>query len=345
MGDEIRERRFNAEHFRRLRRRLDAESTFCRLADSLLYSNNFEEAIKVADHLIEIAPEHFHAHTVRGLALIELGHPADGIAALDSLLATDDCHALLIAASRIREIGHHRSANRYLDRVAALQPESRALWVERTLLPIDEGELDAATACAARVETLPGGSLAGRLLAARVTAVTQPLRVGLGMIGTAVEPEDFEREKPLHLEAIAEILTVSARTFGPRYLSGGLAKLQDLFVELLDDGVIGNVLTEFLIDNAKNGFAGPLAEWETALDAIDSAVANRSECRIPVEMLRAAVTGCRSAWVVVERGEPGWTSAGEELDSRRLEGGFGWARHETGAVRPRRRLNRRRVRR
>ena len=136
MGDEIRERHFNAEHFRRFRRRLDAEtdllaelfenntfshrgdivgfeledysraseelryfashhpdseSTFCRLADSLLYSNNFEEAIKVADHLIEIAPEHFHAHTVRGLALIELGHPADGIAALDSLLATDDC--------------------------------------------------------------------------------------------------------------------------------------------------------------------------------------------------------------------------------------------------------------
>ena len=83
---------------------------------------------------------------------------------------------------------------------------------------------------------------------------------------------------------------MSTRNFGPRYLSGGLAKLQDLFVELLDDGVIGNVLTEFLIDNAENRFPGPLAEWETALDAIDSTVANRSECRIPVEMLRAAVT-------------------------------------------------------
>ncbi len=268
----------------------DSEFTYCRLADSLLYANNFEEAIEIADHLIEITPEHFHAHTVRGLALIELGHPADGIAALDSLLATDDCHALLIAASRVREIGHHRSANRYLDRVAALQPESRELWVERTLLLIDEGDLDAAFACAARVETLPGGSLLGRLLAARVTAVTQPLRVALGMIGAAVEPDDFEREKPLHLEAIAEILTVSVCNFGPRYLSGGLAKLQDLFVELLDDGVIGKVLTEFLIENAENGFAGPLAEWETALDAIDSAVAKRSECRIPVEMLRAAVT-------------------------------------------------------
>ena len=264
-------------------------SAHCRLADSLLYSEDFEDAIKVADHLIAIAPEHFHAHCVRGKALIELGRLEDGIAALDSLLSTDDCHSLLVAASRVREIGQHAPATRYLDRVAELQPENRALWIERTRLLIDEGDFDTAATCAAKLATLAGGVLVGRLLAARATAATQPLKVALDRIGAAVEREEFEREEPLHLEATVGILTTSARHFGPQYLAEGLAKLQEQFADLLDDGVIGNILTDFLIENVGNGFTGSLAEWETALDGIYSSVANRPDCHIPVEMLRAAV--------------------------------------------------------
>ena len=40
-------------------------STHCWLADTLLNTGDFEEAIDVADHLIELDPEHFHAHCLR----------------------------------------------------------------------------------------------------------------------------------------------------------------------------------------------------------------------------------------------------------------------------------------
>ena len=55
----------------------------CRLSDSLLFSGEWEEAIDVAERLIEIDPAHSHAHLVRGRALIELGRPAGAVAALD----------------------------------------------------------------------------------------------------------------------------------------------------------------------------------------------------------------------------------------------------------------------
>ena len=57
-------------------------STHCRLADSLLLSGEWEEAIGVAKHLIEIDPAHTHAHYVSGEALIELDRPAEATAAL-----------------------------------------------------------------------------------------------------------------------------------------------------------------------------------------------------------------------------------------------------------------------
>ena len=267
----------------------DSVTTHCWLADSLLFSGDWEEAIDVAEHLIEIDPMHFHAHCVRGSALIKLGRPADAIAVLDELLPTGHCHSLLVAASEVRGIGDYASAGRYLERVAELQPDNRELWIERTRLHIDEGAFDAATESAARIEALPGGSLLGRLLAAQAAAATEPLETALDPLGAVLESEDFESDEVLHLEAIVGSLTVSLRNFGPRYLPQGLTKLRHLLTNLLDETVIGRILTDFLKENADTGFAGSLADWEKALERIASSLANLPDCRIPVEMLQVAV--------------------------------------------------------
>ena len=264
-------------------------STHCWLADSLLNSGEWEEAIDVAEHLIEIDPTHSHADYVRGQALLELGRTEDATVAFDELLHTNDCHSLVYAASSIRGIGDYASAGRYLDRVAELQPDNRRLWIERTRLHIDEGAFDAAAGSAARIESLPGSSLLGRLFAAQAAAATEPLRVALDTLGAVLEPEGFKSNERLHLEATAGILTVSVRSFGPRYLPHGLAKLRGLLTDMLDEGVVGRVLTDFLNENVDGGLAGSLEDWESALGSLASSLSDLPDCRIPVEMLQAAV--------------------------------------------------------
>ena len=267
----------------------DSVSTHCRLADSLLFSGEWEEAAQVAEHLIEIDPAHHHAHYVRGAALIELGRPADAIMAFDDLLPMDGCHSLLLAASSVRGIGDYPAAGRYLARVAELEPRNRELWIERIRLHLDEGAFDAAAESAARLDALPGGALLGRLLAAQTAAAAKPLGVALDMFGAVLEPQDFESDERLCLEAIAGILTASMRAFGPRYLPQGLTKLRGLLTDRIDEGVVGRILTDFLSANVGDDFVGSPADWETAFEEISSSLADLPDCRIPVEMLRAAV--------------------------------------------------------
>ena len=269
--------------------RPDSVSTHCRLADSLLLSGEWEEAVGVAERLIEIDPAHNHAHFVRGEALIELGRPLDAIAAFDELLPASDCHSLLLAASSARGIGDYTSARRYLERVAELQPDHQDLWIERTRLHIDERAFDAAAESAARIEALPDGSLLGRLLAAQAVAATESLSAALHILGTVLEPEDFESDEERHLEATVGILTISLRNFGPRYLPQGLAKLRDLLTDRLEGGVVGRILTDFLKANVDDGFTGSLADWERAMDSLSASLADLPDCRIPVEMLQVAV--------------------------------------------------------
>ena len=286
MGDHRRaseELRQSASH------RPDSVSAHSRLADSLLLSGEWEEAVGVAEHLIEIDPDHSHAHYVRGEALIELGRTADAIAAFDALLPASDCHSLLFAASSVRGVGDHASARRYLERVAELQPDNRELWIERTRLHIDERAFDAAVESAARLEALPGGSLLGRLLAAQAAAATEPLPVALDVLGAVIQPQDFASDERRHLEATAGVLTASVRTFGPRYLPQGLAKLRELLTDRLEGGVIGRTLTDFLSANVGDGFAGSLADWERALEGLTASLADLPDCRIPLEMLQVAV--------------------------------------------------------
>ena len=260
------------------------------LASSLLLSGQRQEAIDVAARLIEIDSMHSRAHYMRGHALIELGRPADAVVAFDELLATSDCHSLLLAASCMAEGGDHVSAHRYLDRVAALEPDNPRLWVERVRLHIDQRDFAAAAESAATIEALPGKSLLGHLFMAQVRAATEPLATALEGLGEVVEPREFKSEEDEHVAAAAGILTSSLRSFGPQHLAEGLAKLRDLMAGQLEGGVIGRVLANFLKENVADGFAGPLDEWEQALEGIATNLADLSDCRIPVEMLRSAVT-------------------------------------------------------
>ena len=108
-------------------------NTFCELSEPLM-----RICIEVKDN----KTQHFrlfveflrHWFTTR-----ELDRPADSIAAYDELLPTGDSRSLLFAAESVREIGDYASAERYLDRVAELQPDNRELWIERTRLHIDRG--------------------------------------------------------------------------------------------------------------------------------------------------------------------------------------------------------------
>ena len=260
------------------------------LASSLLLSGQSHEAIDVAARLIEIDPAYGPAHYVRGRAFIELDRPADAVSAFDELLGTSDCRSLLLAASSIREVGDDVAAHRYLDGIAALQPDNLGLWIGRMRLHVDQRDFAAAAESAAKIEALPGKSLLGRLFMAQVRAATESLTTALEVLGEAVEPREFESEEDGHIAAAAGILTSSLRSFGPQHLPEGLAKLRDLMADQLQGGVIGRVLANFLKENVADGFAGPLDEWEQALEGIATNLADLSDCRIPVEMLRSAVT-------------------------------------------------------
>ncbi len=259
------------------------------LADSLLHSGEWEEAVDVAEHLIDLDAEHFHAYQVLGRALVALNRPEDAVAAFDRLLPTEDCKGLLVAASTVREIGDYASARRYLGRVADLQPGNRDLWTETTRINILEGDFDAATDSATRIAALPGSSLLGRLFAAQAEAATRPLHLALDALGTSLQSEDFKSDDQLHLEAATEILAVSVRSFGPRFLPEGLAKLRSQLGTLADEGMLGRMLTGFLHESVNDGFAGSLPEWETALESLLASLEDLSDCRIPLQMLMAAV--------------------------------------------------------
>ena len=146
-----------------------------------------------------------------------------------------------------------------------------------------------AAGSAARIAALPGGSLLGRLLAAQAAAAAEPLPVALDTLEAAIEPDDFESDELLYIKSAAGILSVSVRSFGPRYLPEGLAKLRDLLTQVPDEGVVSDILTDFLIENVDDGFAGSLEDWERALESLVSSLADSPDCRIPLEMLQVAV--------------------------------------------------------
>lgn len=186
---------------------------------------------------------------------------------------------------RRRAVYQHNAPHAVVD----LEPDDQELWIERSRLCIDQGLFDEAIEGAARVETLPGSSLVGRLLAAEAIAAGSPLDAALDAIGVCVETEDFKGDEELYRDAIVAILTRSVRNFGARYLPEGLVKLRGLFASLLHEGVLGRILTDLLMRDISR-IAGSLEEWESALRKLASSLADMPDCKIPLGMLHAAVT-------------------------------------------------------
>ncbi len=262
--------------------------TYCKLADTLLSTGEYTEAIEVAKHLLQIDPTHYHAYLVCGCALVRLGRSDEAIAAFDELMHANHCPSLLTAASYARRSGDYEASERYLGRVAELDADNPELWIERSRLYIDEGAFEAAVDSAGRVETMPGGFLLGRLFAAEAVAAYRPLDAALGAVGTCIEAEHFKDGVELHQNAIVAILTRSLRNFGPRYLPEGLVKLRSLLESLLHEGVLGGVLTDLLIDNISH-FKGSLDDWDNAIEALASSFADLPDCQIPLKMFHVAV--------------------------------------------------------
>ena len=262
--------------------------THCRLADALLWSGEFREAVDVAAHLLDIDPGHHHAYLVRGGALVELGRPEEAVAAIDKLLSGNKCPYLLTAASYARRSGSYVVAAWYLDRVGEREPENRELWSERFCLYLDQGSIDAAMESAARLERLPGGSLLGRLLGAQAVAARGSLAAALETVGGCIATERFEEYKQLHQQAIVGILSRSVRRFRPRYLPEGLLRLRSLLTGRLQDGVLGGILADLLLEDVRR-FAGSPEEWEDVFEELASVLTDLPDCRIPLEMLHAAI--------------------------------------------------------
>lgn len=172
-------------------------------------------------------------------------------------------------------------------RIAELAPDNLGLWVQRAELAIERDAFEAAREHAARLEELPDGSLVSRLFAAQAVAASRPLTVALDALGS-VDAATYKRGEQLHRRTIVALLTVSLRKFGPRHLPDGLTKLRDLLGCLLEEGILGAILTDFLIESVE-GLAGALQDWEVAMDCIASSLEDLGDCRIPIEMLRTAV--------------------------------------------------------
>ena len=266
----------------------------CRLSDALLSIGDYDEAVQVTGRLIELDPTHSHAFYARARALIELGCIPEAIADLDSLLPTEDFYSLTFAASEARRIGHYDSANRYLDRAAELRPDDPEPWRERALLHMDVGDHDAAAECAAHVETQSPDSLSARLLAMRVTAATTPLDTVFQLLDTGMHIDLATATEDENVEAFSAILSASVRAFGPRYLHRGILALENLLADVPFEGILGNILTGFLYENA-NAFEGSLDDWDDCLNHLAELLADQPDTQIPFLMLNAAVRYMKTA--------------------------------------------------
>ena len=91
------------------------------------------------------------------------------------------------------------------------------------------------------------------------------------------------------IKGIARILTVSVRNFGPKHLAKGLVKLTDLPGDLLNERILGDVLTDFLNESIGEDFVGSLSDWDSTFESLAFLLSNVPDCRIPLEMFQAAV--------------------------------------------------------
>ena len=266
--------------------------THCRLADALLYGGEVEEAVQVAVHLLHIDPGHDHAHHVRGRALMELGRAEAAIAAFDKLMPTTDSRSLLSLPPTPNASDTSPQPHDILTGSSNLPPTTSGCGCSAPDLPSN------AMTSTPRSNTLPSSR---RYRTVRSSVVCSPRRPppqrnrspppgkpsaastpGLQAAGTA---------SPEGVRGGARGVFAQVR---PRHLAEGLTGLRLVLGRLLDEGVLGAILTDLLIESI-DGLAGALHDWETAIDSMASSLDELPDCRIPLQMLRAAVQYAKTA--------------------------------------------------
>ena len=261
----------------------DSVPAHCRLSDSLLFLSEYEEALEVAERLIELDRDHGHAYAVRGKCLIELDREHEAVAAYDRMMALEDCHSLLLAASELVDIGHSQAATRYLDRVRQLRPNQPSHWIELVRLYTEVGDYDGALDSAREFDSMTEDTLFAQLLMTPALAGRAPLDDVFARVSLSAE---------ISAKRVAgwfgKALAVSVGAFGPKYIVRGLVKALEILAEETEEVILGMILTAFLFES-DGVFAGHLDDWETALDGVRDALADRADCRVPMEMLTAAV--------------------------------------------------------
>ena len=95
---------------------------------------------------------------------------------------------------------------------------------------------------------------------AQAAATTSPLDAALEPLGAAIDLDKIIADGDEYVEDFSTILSVSVRRFGPRYLHQGVVMLRKLLAGVLDKGLLGNILADFLFENL-NAFKGSLEEW------------------------------------------------------------------------------------
>ena len=263
--------------------RPDSVPGHCQLSSALLYLGDHEEALRVAGRLIELDPGHGHAYAVRGKCLIELGRVGEAVAAFDQTMDLDDSHALLLAASELVSIGHTEAAGRYLDRAAQMDPDHPGLWEERVRLCTEVGDYEGAIDSGRKLESLSEDPRLARLLVVPAMAARAPLYEVFARVVESGAVDIRSAGEPF-----GKALAVSVESFGPKHLVRGVAKALELVGDAADGGVPGSMLSVFLFES-DGVFAGQLQEWETALGGLERALGERADCRVPMEMLTAAV--------------------------------------------------------
>ena len=253
------------------------------LSNSLLLSGAYEEALGVVERVIELDPSQGHSYAIRGKCLIELGRLDEGVAAFDSVIDLGAWDSLTVAAAELVRRGQVEVADRYLDRVEEASPDLPLLWEVRVRWCLEVGDYERAIESGRRLEATSRDPRSAQMLVSPALAARSPLDEVLGAVAEAMDGNLTDAARPF-----GKALAVSVESFGPKYLVGGIQAAMALFDDSADADALESMLVTFLFESGGT-FAGHLENWEAALRDLDGVLADRANCHVPLEMLRAAI--------------------------------------------------------
>lgn len=265
----------------------DDVTAHCRLSDSLLEVGDHRRAVDVARKLLELDPDHLHAYLVLGMALLELGEKEHAIEELEYLLDKEDHSSLLHAASILESADEYALAQQFATQASKLQPKDPWARTQLARIHLKKREFHLGLANARKAEDIGSTRLATRLLISQGLAATESLRVALDELDGEYTGSDRVFKSEESLESIGLAIAISLRQFGPRHLSRGIEKLRIMASDVVDEGVVGRILTTVLTNNIGE-ISGSTDEWEKSLQELRELLKDDPTSEIPLNMLTAA---------------------------------------------------------